>query len=405
MKKTLISLLTLAVTVLVMGLTATQSWAVPSFARQFGKPCSACHTMWPRLNNTGREFKLTAYTDVAQDYPRLEGDNLDLLRYSPLSLSVISFPYTKSSGNTASTDIPAEVALFYAGRITPNVGAFVEPVLAPDFNFEFAKVAAYRRLGSNTVGLAAGKMDTGGVDPYNTIRFTAYQTINLPSALDEEHVRGGDPDNPGDFFEFGATDNTGIIANGKFLNNHLYLAAGGFRGHSSVDPWDFYGRAAWEQPLIIKSNVSFLTVGGVVYDGTERYADPTSAVPDATYDSDVSRFGADFDFQMEAGPHIIEAFGLYMQGKDKDLDATAGNDVKFKSYYGAASYIYDRMYTVTVAYDHMKSDEDPSLNKKGPSINVGYNPWLNTKLALEYADFSIDNDHERHLDFLVHLYF
>ncbi len=189
MNKTKLCLLALAVFTLALGLSAGESLAVPSFARQFGKPCSACHTMWPRLNTTGREFKLTAYTDVGEDYPRIEGDNLDLLRYAPLSLSVISFPYSKSSGNPASTDIPAEVALFYAGRITPNVGAFIEPILAPDFAFEFAKVAAYRRLGSNTLGLVAGKMDAGGADPYNTIRFTAYQTINLPSVLDEEHRR------------------------------------------------------------------------------------------------------------------------------------------------------------------------------------------------------------------------
>ncbi len=153
--------------------------------------------------------------------------------------------------------------------------------------------------------------------------------------------------------------------------------------------------------------MAFLTVGGVVYSGTERYADPNPTYPDETYDSDVSRYGADVDFQMEAGPHIFEAFGVYMQGKDKDLDGVAGNDVKFKGYFAAASYIYDRKYSGTVGYDYMKSDEDASLDKKGPLVNVTYNPWLNTKLALEYADFKIgaEGDHDRHLDFMVHLYF
>jgi len=153
------------------GLLPEKSYAVPSFARQFGKPCSACHTVWPRLNVTGRDFKLTAYTDTAEDYERMEKDNLDLLRYSPLSLSIISLPYTKDDTNRAETLIPDEVALFYAGRITPNIGAFIEPVLAPDFNFEFAKLAAYKRIwsGSATIGAVGGKMD---VDLLRTTRST-----------------------------------------------------------------------------------------------------------------------------------------------------------------------------------------------------------------------------------------
>jgi len=396
MKKFNLYLTAVAVMTLVLGFSATQSLAVPSYARQFGKPCSACHTMWPKLNPTGREFKLTAYTDVAEDYPRIEGDNLDLLRYSPLSLSVISFPYTKSNSDPSITDIPSEVALFYAGRITPNIGAFVEPILYPDFEFEFAKFAAYRRLGANTVGLVAGKMDSGGADPYNTFRFTSYTTINSPAMFSQE--RGA-----GDFFYFGATDNTGLIANGKFVGNHLYLAAGGFRGHTNDDPWDFSGRALWDQPLVLGSNVAFLTVGGVVYSGIERYASPT--LVDEFYDSDVMRYGADVSFQMEAGINIFEAMATYMYGEDKDLDEIAGNDVKFKSYYLEASYVYDRKYGVIIGYDYMKSDEDPSLDKKGPLFNVSYNPWLNTKLALEYADFKIDgDDHDQHIDFMLHLY-
>lgn len=383
----------LAVITVLLGMSASSAWAVPSFARQFGKPCSACHTMWPRLNATGREFKVTAYTDVAEDYQRLEKDNLDLLRYAPLSLSVISFPYSRSNSDRSHTNIPDEVALFYAGRITPNVGTFIEPILAPDFEFEFAKLAAYSRIGKNTVGAVAGKMDAGGADPYNTIRFTAYHTINSPAIFSQSRAAG-------DFFYFGATDNTGLIANGRFLGNRLYVAAGGFRGHSTDDPMDLYGRVVGELPVTAESSLS---LGGVAYGGTERYVIDPVAMTD--YESDVLRYGADLSYQLESGPHVVDAVAVYMQGKDEDLDNTPGNDVKFKSYYLEASYIYDRMYGVTVGYDYMKSDQDPSLDKKGPLVNFSYNPWLNTKLALEYSDFKIDgDDHDQHIDLLLHLY-
>ncbi len=393
MRRTWRCLSALAATAVLLGMSAASAWAVPSFARQLGKPCSACHTMWPRLNTVGREFKLTAYTDVAEDYARLDKDNLDLLRYAPLSLSVISLPYSRSNSDHSQTNIPDEVALFYAGRITPNVGTFIEPILAPDFEFEFAKLAAYTRVGKNTVGAVAGKMDAGGADPYNTIRFTSYHTINSPAIFSQ--ARGA-----GDFFYFGATDNTGLVANGRFLNNRLYAAAGGFRGHTSDDPMDLYGRLVGELPMGIGSSLS---LGGVVYSGSERYEiDPVAMT---FYESDVLRYGLDLSYQLESGPNVIDAVAVYMQGKDEDLDDTPGNDIKFKSYYLEASYIYDRMYGVTVGYDYMKSDQDPSLDKKGPVLNVSYNPWMNTKLALEFSDFQIDgDDHDQHLDLLLHLY-
>ncbi|TMH05153.1 MAG: hypothetical protein E6H79_09435, partial [Betaproteobacteria bacterium] len=36
--------------------------AVPSFARQTGLECMACHVSWPELTSVGRQFKLGAYT-------------------------------------------------------------------------------------------------------------------------------------------------------------------------------------------------------------------------------------------------------------------------------------------------------------------------------------------------------
>ena len=36
--------------------------ALPSFARQTGQPCGACHTDFPALTPFGREFKLGGYT-------------------------------------------------------------------------------------------------------------------------------------------------------------------------------------------------------------------------------------------------------------------------------------------------------------------------------------------------------
>ena len=48
---------------LLLGLaTVDSAMAVPSFARQTGQECIACHVSFPELTPYGRYFKLTGYT-------------------------------------------------------------------------------------------------------------------------------------------------------------------------------------------------------------------------------------------------------------------------------------------------------------------------------------------------------
>ncbi|HYC09225.1 MAG TPA: hypothetical protein VEC10_06265, partial [Steroidobacteraceae bacterium] len=42
--------------------TAPPAHAVPSFARQTGMACEACHTVFPELTHFGRVFKANGYT-------------------------------------------------------------------------------------------------------------------------------------------------------------------------------------------------------------------------------------------------------------------------------------------------------------------------------------------------------
>src|SRR5271169_3015530 len=72
-----------------------ESFAVPSYARQVQKPCTACHTIWPNLNQAGRQFKVKAYTDVSQEWQMINKDNLNLLYIFPVSARVVFYPYSK----------------------------------------------------------------------------------------------------------------------------------------------------------------------------------------------------------------------------------------------------------------------------------------------------------------------
>ena len=59
--------------------TPRQTQALPSFARQTGQACGACHTDYPQLTPFGRRFKLGGYTlgggRSAPEYKKTFGDD------------------------------------------------------------------------------------------------------------------------------------------------------------------------------------------------------------------------------------------------------------------------------------------------------------------------------------------
>ena len=53
-------ILVTAAAVLLLGMRG--AWALPSYARQTGQECAACHNGFPELTPYGRLFKLNGYT-------------------------------------------------------------------------------------------------------------------------------------------------------------------------------------------------------------------------------------------------------------------------------------------------------------------------------------------------------
>jgi hypothetical protein len=103
-----------------------QALAVPSFAIQTSQPCAACHigAFGPQLTPQGRDFKLHGY---------VKSDGLD--HGLPLAFTTqTSFTHTAvpqpdgaAPGFRPNDNFAVDqVSLYYAGRITPEVGGFIE---------------------------------------------------------------------------------------------------------------------------------------------------------------------------------------------------------------------------------------------------------------------------------------
>lgn len=108
---------------------------VPSFSRQTGLACSACHYQFPQLTPFGRLFKLNGYTLTALSTLGQPGDSAghESLKLSPIppiaAMLVTGLTHTATaqpSTQNGSVGFPQELSLFVAGEITPHVGIFTQ---------------------------------------------------------------------------------------------------------------------------------------------------------------------------------------------------------------------------------------------------------------------------------------
>jgi hypothetical protein len=100
--------------------------ALPSFAIQTGQPCAACHigAFGPQLTPYGRDFKLHGY--VASD-GRDHGLPLAWTAMASFTHTLEPQPGGAAPGFKPNDNIALdETSLYWAGRITPEVGGFIE---------------------------------------------------------------------------------------------------------------------------------------------------------------------------------------------------------------------------------------------------------------------------------------
>jgi hypothetical protein len=62
-------------------MTPEKAEAIPAFSRQTGKPCSTCHSVVPKLNQIGQNFRANGFR-FPEDKERKAVQDLKLLPYS-----------------------------------------------------------------------------------------------------------------------------------------------------------------------------------------------------------------------------------------------------------------------------------------------------------------------------------
>lgn len=406
--------------------------ATPGFARQTGLACEACHTIFPELTPFGRLFKLNGYVfsnvKQLQDINEKNQSTLAFSEFAPVSVQLEASNTTlghslPDTGAPAVTDLsqkntaefPQALSIFYTGKISDNLGAFLQLTWNPN---------------SNSIGIDNSEL-----------RFASHGSLPSPGASDfiygltlNNNPTSQDVWNstPAWGYPFIAT-NIGVpriataLIDGQLAQssaglggyvwafNHLYLELSGYRSAKTgtsnsltggPGPLDStfgtrisgiapYWRAAWEQDWA-RNSLSFGTFGVKADTHSAGIGEhgPTNTFTDIALDG---------QYQYIGDSHIFSAYATWIH-EDRDFNATlvANPHNTLSTMRLTGSYFYDRKIGGSLQYFSTAGSGDAVLytpaavigsangrpDTQGIVAEADYLPWLNTKLGVQYTAFT-----------------
>ncbi len=178
-----------------LGMGTRSAYAVPSYSRQTGLPCETCHTVAPQLTAFGRYFKMNGYVLSSKTLtPATPGQTPreSISQFPPISAMVlVSDSITSKSqpgAQNSTVAFPDQLSLFYAGRIAPHLGSFLQ-ITYDEAGDHFSMDNTDIRY-ANTAMLA-GKPVVWGIllnnnptvgDPWNSTPAWGFPYLGSPSA-------------------------------------------------------------------------------------------------------------------------------------------------------------------------------------------------------------------------------
>ncbi len=397
--------------------------AVPSFARQTGMACEACHTVFPELTPFGRRFKINGYT--IDNLPQVSGispnaeQTLTLNQLPPLSF-MFQASYTKTKSALPDSQLPEamskngqvlfpqQASLFYAGRIAPNLGAFVQMTYdgtVGQFGWDNTDFRYARPVNDNLLwGISLNNNPTVQ-DPWNS-------TPAWQSPFDQRSATAPAP-GAATMIDGGLAD-AGVAGASVYFyfNDSIYAELGAYHSAPAVAQIDStstsvvdglapYWRLAYEHQWDRNSwEVGTYGVQAKLFPGGGL---PLSGPTDKFRD-----WALDTQYQYIGDEHLFSAIATYIDEK-QTLDATyagAGSSNQsndLKTYRIGGSYYYHRKYGAALGYFSTTGSADDILYAQGDpvtgfanskpdsdgwSMELDWVPYENTKFALQYTAYN-----------------
>jgi hypothetical protein len=428
---------------LLCGAMPRTSLAVPSFARQTGMTCAACHTVFPELTPFGREFKLNGY--VLDNIKQVTGidtsarQTLAINSLPPISL-MLQVAYTHTSAalpdsalkgalaKDGDLNFPQQVSFFYAGKIADGLGAFIQLTydgVEDHFGFDntdirYAHHFAFGGASDNShdviVGVTLNNNPTVQ-DVWNTTPawgFPYSGSSTAPTPITSTKIDSG---------AGGFGQSVGGIGAYLWLDDHFYAEITDYTSAipGGAHPLDStqsnvvqgsapYWRLAYEQ----RWDRNSLEIGTF---GMNSSTHPGNGTPLAGAADKFRDIAADVQYEFIGEDHILTALATYISERQtlnaSVLDGFAANtDNNLKTLKLTGEYYYQRRIGGTVGFFSTTGSNDALLytpaavigsasnspDSNGYILEVNYLPWLNTKLQAQYVGYKKFNGQDINYD-------
>jgi hypothetical protein len=356
---------------------ATQAHAVPSFARQTGQDCAACHVgaFGPQLTPYGVKFKLGGYVDGngKANVPLSGMVVVDASKYKEFNEDGSVSSKTKSG--------LSEASLFVAGKLMDHVGSFLQITNNGVEHRTGIDQAEVRVTGTTTMGehevLMGVSFNNNPTvqDPFNTLSVWGYPY----TGTDRVAYPGGD--------QVSASVEQRVLGINAYalINDNIYaelgtynslspavqsrLGAGRYPEEPGVAAPSLsnapYWRLAYMQDLRTRAwNVGLLGFSGTLKDRLDSSA--TTKFND---------LGIDGSYQFLGNrEHVVTVNGSWLREK---VDESASNtSFTTRTIKLAASYNYLNTYGASVGYfTSHSSDTDAASSNSGLVYQADWTPW------------------------------
>ena len=420
------------VSMIAMALMPTPAQALPSYARQTGQECAACHNGFPELTPYGRLFKLNAFT--------FKGGESNL---PPLAVMLVpSYTHTEAGvpGGAAphfgpNNNFSFSGSIFYGGAITSSIGAFAQATYdhaARNFNWDNTDIRyahATSLFDRETVFGATINNNPTVTDLWNSTPAWGFPFVSsslAPKPAAATLIEGGL-----------AQQVLGATAY-NFWNRLIYTEIGIYRGLSpttlttlGINPgcsgvggtlcgtstiknvapyWRLAVEPKWGRNSF---EVGVFGLAATLIPGRVRDSG-TDHLTDIGVDTQYQWLGARDSFSLQ-GSWITENQNLTASSA---LGAAANTHNHLRSFRTKATYYYDQTYGATAGYFNINGTPDPLLFSESVTTASPYShgwigeldyipfshggpsfwPWLNMKLGVQYIWYNKFNGASSNFD-------
>ena len=392
---------------------ARPAFAVPSFARQTGQACSACHTAFPELTPFGRRFKLSGYT--------LEGGQSKI---PPLAAMLMpGFTHTRAAQdappgpNLRGNDNAAiqQATGFYAGKIYGDLGAFIQVSANPVTKqlwfdgSDIRYVQSFKLFGADTFfGVTVNNTPTVQ-DVWNTMG--AWGFPQLSSGFAANTVPGTHID--------ALAQTVGGAGVYMFWNDMLYAELTAYRGYDR-GTLEAFGLQPGPAPDAQVGTIPYWRVAlephwGDHYLMVGTYGLYGKTVPGGAFGTGTDQYldlGVDAQYQYDGEDYSVTVKAANTYEKQR-LDSSFAQGISanptgwINSFKTSASFVWDHTYSLTGGYFNVQGSSDAGLwgatslanspNGDGLILDAAYLPFskgspgpvkeFNLRLGVQYVKY------------------